>query len=305
MSEPAPRVPGDRQARGSALPRVSFECFPPRDEKMKGLLAEAAERLSPMGPAFFSVTCSRAEPALTLDTVGDMNRGGTHPVIPHLTCAGLDHAGLEHLLEQYDRMGVRRVLALRGDIPEDNAGAARDFERAVDLVAAIRRLSDVEITVAAYPEVHPEAASPEADMDNLKRKLDAGASTAITQFFFDSDVFLRYRDQCQAAGVEVPVVPGILPVRRFKPAARFAAKCGTHVPEDVAKLFRGLEDDPDSEQLVGLGVALDQCRRLHAAGVDEFHFYTLNRAEPTLALCRLLGLGDAGASPGEDARAAA
>ena len=200
---------------------------------------------------------------------------------------------IDEVARQYWRAGIRHVVALRGDPPEDTdryAPHAGGYAYASDLVAGLKRVADFEISVAAFPEVHPQAASAEADLDNLKRKIDAGASRAITQFFFDADLFLRFLDRARSAGVTVPIVPGILPVTNFARVVQFSALCGPRVPGWMADLFEGLDDRPETRRLVAATVAAEQCRALYANGVNDFHFYTLNRAELTYAICHVLGV---------------
>ena len=212
---------------------------------------------------------------------------------PHLTCIGASRGEIDDIARAYWDMGVRQLVALRGDPPPDEDGYVAHpdgYRYAAELVAGLRRIADFEISVAAYPEVHPEASSPLSDLDNLKRKLDAGATRAITQFFFDVDVFLRFRDLAAAAGIDSPIVPGILPITRFPQLERFADRCGARVPAWLRDRFSGLEDDAETRQMIAASVAIEQVRLLQAEGVDEFHFYTLNRSELTFAICHALGV---------------
>jgi methylenetetrahydrofolate reductase (NADPH) len=212
---------------------------------------------------------------------------------PHLTCIGASRGEILDIARRYWDQGIRHIVALRGDAP---AGTAvyqphpDGFAYGADLVAGLRRLADFDISVAAYPETHPEAKSADQDLDNLKRKADAGATRAITQFFFDADDYLRFRDRCVAAGISVAVVPGILPITRFPQVTRFAARCGARIPDWLAERFAGLDDDPDTRRLIAANVAIEQVSRLKRHGVSEFHFYTLNRAELTYAICHALGV---------------
>ncbi|HET6656105.1 MAG TPA: methylenetetrahydrofolate reductase [NAD(P)H] [Gammaproteobacteria bacterium] len=275
--------------------RVSFEFFPPKSEKMETALWGAIERLAPLLPDFVSVTygAGGSTRERTHATVERIRRETRLEPAAHLTCVGASRADIDAIAERYWEAGVRHVVALRGDPP---TGAERfaphpdGYARAADLVAGLKRVADFEISVAAHPETHPDAASPEADLDNLKAKVDAGANRAMTQYFFDPDVYLRFRDRVHAAGIDVPLVPGILPVTNFAQVTRFSAACGATVPTWLAKLFDGLDDEPETRQLVAASVAAEQCRRLQKEGVEEFHFYTLNRAALTLAICRVLGL---------------
>ena len=277
---------------------VSFEFFPPKSEKMEEALWRAIRRLEPLAPRFVSVTYG----------AGGSTRQRTHATVrrlvqdtglepaAHLTCIGASRAEVDAVAEDYWQAGVRHLVALRGDAPQGPASEdhyrphPQGYAYAVDLVAGLKAVADFEITVAAYPESHPEAPSAAYDLDNLKAKLDAGASRAISQFFFDPEVFLRFRDRVRAAGISVPLVPGILPVTNFTQVVRFAATCGASVPGWLAESFAGLEDDPETRRLIAAMVAGDQCRRLAAEGIDEFHFYTLNRSELTYAICHGLGL---------------
>jgi len=281
-------------------PRVSFEFFPPKTPEMDERLWTAIKRLEPLAPRFVSVTYG----------AGGSTRERTHATVrrirletglepaAHLTCVGATREEIDAVARDYWNAGIRHIVALRGDPPSGLPGAGADlytphpggYAYAADLVAGLKRVADFEISVAAYPETHPAARSPEHDLDNLKGKLDAGASRAITQFFFDVDVFLGFRDRAAAAGIEVPIVPGILPVTNFTQLKRMAAGCGAAIPPWMASHFDGLDDDPDTRRLVATSLAAEQCRRLHANGVHEFHFYTLNRADLIVAICHLLGV---------------
>jgi methylenetetrahydrofolate reductase (NADPH) len=280
---------------------VSFEFFPPKTPAMEETLWRSIERLAPIGPRFVSVTYG----------AGGSTRERTHATLKralaetsltpaaHLTCVAASRDEVDAVARGYHDIGVRHIVALRGD-PADGQSCfeahPQGYRNAADLVAGLKRVADFELTVGAYPEVHPDARSREDDLDNLKRKLDAGASRAITQFFFDSDVYFRFLDRVRAAGISAPIIPGILPVTNFSAVQRFAATCGTSVPDWMAELFDGLDDSPDTRQLVAATVAAEQCLQLKKHGVTEFHFYTLNRAELTIAICRRLGL-KAGATP--------
>ncbi len=282
---------------GGALggPKVSFEFFPPKTEKMEHTLWSSIRRLEPLAPRFVSVTygaggSTRARTHATV--VGILNETSLVPAA-HLTCVGATRDEVDDVARGYWQAGVRHIVALRGDPPPDSDGyqaAPGGYEFASDLVAGLKRVADFEISVAAFAETHPEALSPDADLDNLKRKIDAGASRAITQYFFDGDVYLRFMDRVEAAGITVPIVPGILPVTNFAQVVKFSAMCGATVPDWMAKLFEGLDDDPDTRKLVAATAAAEQCRYLSRQGVDEFHFYTLNRADLTFAICHILGL---------------
>jgi methylenetetrahydrofolate reductase (NADPH) len=282
-------------------PLVSFEFFPPANEAMEQRLYTSVRRLAPLRPQFVSVTYG----------ADGSTRERTHRVVerivsetdlicaPHLTCVGASRAEVLEIARQYADMGVRHIVALRGDPPE-GAKSYRPhpdgFAYASDLVEGLKTVSDFEITVAAYPEVHPEARSPLSDLENLKRKIDAGASRAITQFFFDNDCYLRFRDLCVAAGITVPIVPGLLPITRFPQLLKFAGRCGASVPDWLCKRFEDLDQDPETRQLIAASVAIEQVQFLRRHGVEEFHFYTLNRSELTYAICHTLGLRSAPAA---------
>ncbi|MGE3303823.1 MAG: methylenetetrahydrofolate reductase [NAD(P)H] [Hyphomonadaceae bacterium] len=281
------------RARG---PRVSFEFFPPKTEKLEQQLWEAIRKLEPLAPNFVSVTygaggSTRDRTHRTVSRI--VNETGLKPAA-HLTCVAASREEIDGVLRDYWEAGVRHVVCLRGDPPAGAGGAyephAQGYARAADLVAGAKRIGDFEISVAVHPERHPESPSWEFEIDNFKRKLDAGAARGISQFFFDADTFLRFRDRLAAAGVNAPVLPGVMPVTNFAGLRKMAAGCGASVPDWLAHLFEGLDDDPDTRRLVAASVAAELCTRLAAEGVEDFHFYTLNRADLTLALCRLLGV---------------
>ena len=288
---------GPTSASGTAeVPmEVSFEFFPPADAEMEATLWKSIERLAPLAPRFVSVTYG-ADGSTRERTHNVVTRiQGETPLIgaPHLTCVGASRGEILDIARSYWDQGVRHLVALRGDPPQGvtHYQAHPDgFAYAADLVAGLRGVADFDISVAAYPEVHPEAPSAQFDLDNLKRKIDAGASRAITQFFYYTDVFLRFRDRCAAAGINTPIVPGILPITRFPQVVRFAARCGATVPPWLKERFNGLEDDPDTRRLIAASVAIEQVQALERQGVREFHFYTLNRAELTFAICHALGV---------------
>ncbi len=273
---------------------ISFEFFPPSTAAMEGRLWETIKKLEPLDPRFVSVTygADGGTRARTHGTVTRILRETRILPAAHLTCVGASRAEIDEIARAYWQAGVRHIVALRGDPP---GGVQARYEPhpdgyayASELVAGLKRIGDFEISVAAFPEVHPGALDAEADLDNLKRKLDAGACRAITQFFFDPTDYLRFLERVRAAGIEAPVVPGILPITNFARLVDFAAKCGTKVPRWLYDLFEPLDDDPESRGLVAAATAAEQCRYLQAYGVNEFHFYTLNRAELTTAICRML-----------------
>ncbi len=274
---------------------MSFEFFPPNSEKMEATLWKSIERLAGLEPSFVSVTYGADGSA----------RERTHAAVeriiaetdltpaPHLTCVGASRGEIDEIARDYWEMGVRHLVALRGDPPKDSGPYTPHpdgYAYANELVEGLKKVADFDISVAAYPEVHPEAPSAAFDLDNLKRKLDAGATRAITQFFFDVDCFLRFRDRCAAAGIESSIVPGILPITRFPQLERFAKMCGASVPQWLSERFEGLEDDVETRQLIAANVAIEQVRALQQEGIEEFHFYTLNRSELTYAICHALGV---------------
>ncbi|MDE0537395.1 MAG: methylenetetrahydrofolate reductase [Rhodospirillales bacterium] len=274
---------------------VSFEFFPPKSEKAEASLWQTVDRLQPLDPAFVSVTYGAG--GSTRSRTHDIVRRITHErgmrAAAHLTCVGASREQVEEVARDYWAAGIKHIVALRGDPPEGEESYTPHpdgFVYAVDLVEGLKKVADFEISVAAYPETHPEAASAEADLDNLKRKVDAGASRAITQFFFDVDCYFRFVDRARAAGIDVPIVPGILPVTNYAQVCRFSAMCGAAVPSWMADLFDGMDDDPETRKLIAATVAAEQCRALAAEGVTDFHFYTLNRADLTFAICHMLGV---------------
>lgn len=274
---------------------VSFEFFPPNTDAMETTLWQSIERLADLSPRFVSVTYG----------ADGSTRERTHAAVariiaetqltpaPHLTCVDASRGEIDEIARDYWDMGVRHLVALRGDAPKEidvDKPHSDGYAYASDLVEGLRRVADFDISVAAYPEVHPQAPDADFDIDNLKRKLDAGASRAITQFFFDADIFLRFRDRCAAAGIESSIVPGILPITRFPQLERFAAMCGASVPDWLRDRFTGLDDDAETRQMIAASVAIEQVRILESEGIEEFHFYTLNRSELTYAICHALGV---------------
>ena len=289
MSEPLPAfagLPGDIS--------VSFEFFPPKSEKMEAQLWDAITQLAPLAPSFVSVTYG----------AGGSTRERTHASVArivketeltpaaHLTCVAASKEEIAEIADQYWDAGVRHIVALRGDPPPADGGCfvahPEGYASAAELVAGLKGRHDFELSVAAYPEVHPDAASAAADLDNLKRKLDAGATRAITQFFYETDAFFRFKDKALAAGIDAPIVPGIMPVTNFAAIRRMSGN--TQIPEWLEAMFEGLDERPGPRALVAAVAAADLCRRLYEGGVRDFHFYTLNRAEQTYAVCQLLGL---------------
>jgi methylenetetrahydrofolate reductase (NADPH) len=280
-------------------PVVSFEFFPPGDDSMAQQLWSSIQRLAPLEPRFVSVTygADGSTRTRTHECVMRILRETKLRVAPHLTCVAASRDEVLGIAQDYWRQGVRDLVALRGDAP---AGAvtsdgryrphAGGFAYASDLVGGLKQVGNFDMSVAAYPEGHPETGSIEADLDNLQRKIDAGASRAITQFVFDSDFFLRYRDLCAARGIRASIVPGILPITRFPQLVKVAKRCGASVPDWLHTRFAGLDDDPETRRMIAANVAIEQVQYLRRHGVEEFHFYTLNRAELTYAICHALGL---------------
>ncbi len=299
-----------RPSRESARPiRVSFEFFPPKTSDMEATLWASIERLAPLNPDFVSVTygAGGSTRERTHSTVARLVRETQLKPAAHLTCVGATRREIDDVVQGYAQAGVRHVVALRGD-PVEGIGTAYaphpgGYAQTCDLVAGIKRLGDFEVSVSAYPETHPESASLDADLDALKAKVECGADRAITQFFFDNDLYCRFLDRVQARGIGIPIVPGILPVQNFKMAASFAKRTGASVPEWLAARFEGLDQDVETRKLIAAAVAAEQVLDLVDRGITEFHFYTMNRADLVYAICHLLGLR-AQAAP-EPARAAA
>ena len=275
-------------------PLLSFEFFPPRTEALEQQLWQCIRRLEPLAPRFVSVTfgAGGSTQARTHTTVARIVRETSLVPAAHLTCVGASRGEVDDVARAYWDAGIRHIVALRGDVPGGGAYSPhpQGYAYAADLVAGLTRIADFEISVAAYPEMHPTAASAEADLDNLRRKLDAGATRAITQYFFEAETYLRFIDRCLAAGITAPVVPGIMPVSNFAQAAKFSAMCGASIPGWLGHLFEGLEEDHDTRRMVAAVVAAEQVRVLQANGVDEFHFYTLNRADLVYAIAHMLGV---------------
>ena len=289
-----PRVSGLPAPAEMPPPRLSFEFFPPKTDKLEEQLWACIRRLEPLAPRFVSVTygAGGTTQERTHTTVSRLVTETSLTPAAHLTCVGATRDEVDAVARRYWEAGVRHIVALRGDPP---AGASEytphpgGYAQAEDLVRGLRRIGEFDISVGAYPEGHPAAVSAEADLDFLKRKIDAGANRAITQYFFDTDVYLRFLDRCLAAGITVPIVPGILPVSNFGQVVKFSAMCGASVPAWMGKLFEGLEEDAETRRMVAAVVAAEQVRLLQANGVDEFHFYTLNRPDLTYAIAHILG----------------
>jgi methylenetetrahydrofolate reductase (NADPH) len=296
MLIPAPDRPSRFAAQARARMRVSFEFFPPKTEEMEQALWDCIARLAPLAPSFVSVTygaggSTRERTHATLKRVLDETA-----LVPaaHLTCVAATCEEVDAVVRSYCDAGVRHIVALRGD-PTGGVGACYaphpgGYANAAALVQGIKRQADVEVSVAAYPEKHPDSATVQADVDMLKAKVDAGAGRAITQFFFENDLYFRYLDRVRAQGIDIPVVPGILPVQNFKQAKNFAERAGATVPRWLAERFEGLQDDPATRRLIAAAVAAEQVLDLVDRGVTDFHFYTMNRADLVYAICHLLGL---------------
>jgi methylenetetrahydrofolate reductase (NADPH) len=281
---------------GDAVPRFSFEFFPPATSAAEDRFRESALRLAALAPDFVSVTygAGGTTQERTFKAVDWLRRETRLEPAAHLTCVGASRAQIDEVAAGYWDAGVRRLVALRGDAPKGSSGYVphpEGYAYAADLVAGLKRIADFDISVSAYPEVHPEARDAAADLDNLKRKLDAGASRAITQFFFDPDDYLRFVDRARAAGISAPIVPGIMPIVNFERLCRMAEMCKAAMPRWLIDLYADLEDDAEVRFPVAVSVAADLCRYLMARGVEDFHIYTLNRADLTAALCRLLRNG--------------
>lgn len=280
---------------------VSFEFFPPATPAGAVALEASANQLAPFDPTFVSVTygaggSSQDKTFAALEQLAAMSN---LPVAGHLTCVAASRGTVNQVVDDYAAKGITRIVALRGDAPSDADGCDEDgshhdgYRSAADLVAGIRARRDgatFDISVGAYPEVHPKAASAESDMDSLKEKIDSGADRAITQFFFDADVYLRFRERAIAAGITAPIVPGIMPVTSFAGICRFSERCGTEVPPWMHEVFDGLDDAPEIRDLVAATVAAEQCKRLVEHGVTDFHFYTMNKPNLSAATCRILGI---------------
>ena len=287
----------------SAAPSVSFEFFPPKTEKMEQSLWQAVLRLAPLAPGFVSVTygAGGSTRERTHATVTRIQSEAGLTAAAHLTCVAATRDEIDAIARTYWDAGIRHIVALRGDPPAaaDGSGGIGGggyvphpggYAYAADLVEGLKRARDFEISVAAYPEGHPEAVSPGADLDNLKRKIDAGATRAISQFFFDNDKFLAFQDRAAKAGITVPIIPGILPITNFTRTVEMAGKCGASIPAAFADAFDGLDKEPDIRHLIAAHMAVRQCRYLLERGVRHFHFYTLNRADLTVAICHMLGV---------------
>ncbi|WP_082400349.1 methylenetetrahydrofolate reductase [NAD(P)H] [Citromicrobium sp. WPS32] len=277
---------------------VSFEFFPPKTEKMEASLWSAIKELKPLDPHFVSVTygAGGSTRERTHKTVARIIAEAGLPAAAHLTCVNASKKETQRIAEHYWEAGVRHIVALRGDMPRED-GTLGPFEphpdgyaNAEELVRGLKEVADFEISVSAYPECHPDAQSPQAEIDYLKRKIDAGADRAITQFFFSPETFFAFLEKTDKAGIDVPIVPGILPITNVAKAREFAGQCGAEIPQWMDNLFEGLDQRPAARQLVSATIAAEMCRRLYAGGIRHYHFYTLNRADLAYAICHLLGM---------------
>ena len=270
--------------------KVSFEFFPPKTAQMEQTLWQSIERLAPLAPSFVSVTygANSGERDRTHDIIKSIKQRTGLIAAPHLTCIDASVAELKSIAADYWKNGIRHIVALRGDLPPNTTEKPALY--ATDLVEILRSVADFDISVAAYPEVHPEAPNAQFDLLNLKRKVDAGASRAITQFFFDVEKFLRYRDRCAAVGIDVDIIPGILPVTNFQQLIKFAKLTNVAVPNWMHQAYEGLEQDPTTRNLVAANIAMEMVKVLSREGIEQFHFYTLNRSELSYAICHMLGV---------------
>jgi methylenetetrahydrofolate reductase (NADPH) len=289
-------------SRAPKSPRISFEFFPPKTEEMERSLWETITRLAPLTPNFVSVTygAGGSTRERTHSTIARILKETALTPAAHLTCVGASRCDIDEVVARYHEIGVRHIVALRGDpatgIGTPYAAHPDGYRTSAALVAGIKkRYPDIEVSVSAYPEKHPESADFDADIDMLKAKVDAGADRAITQVFFDNDLYLRYLDRVRARGIDIPVVPGIMPMHNFKQARGFVTRTGTSVPDWLAEKFEGLDDDPDTRKLVAATVVAGQVQKLARRGVDTFHFYTMNRADLVFAISHLLGIRPNGA----------
>lgn len=283
--------------RAPRVPAISFEFFPPKTEEMERSLWETIKRLAPLSPSFVSVTygAGGSTRERTHSTIARIRKETDLLPAAHLTCVGAARGEIDEIVDRYHEVGVRHIVALRGD-PATGLGtlyAAHPdgYQTSAELVAGIRkRHPDIEVSVSAYPEKHPESATIDADIDTLQAKVDAGASRAITQVFFDNDLYFRYLDRVRGRGIDIPIVPGIMPMHNFKQARAFVTRAGTSVPDWLAAKFEGLDDDAETRKLVAATVAAGQVQKLAKHGVDTFHFYTMNRADLVFAISHLLGI---------------
>ncbi|SNY94394.1 5,10-methylenetetrahydrofolate reductase (NAD(P)) [Cohaesibacter sp. ES.047] len=285
-----------RRSRSADKLKISFEFFPPKSPKMEAMLWESVQRLAPLAPEFVSVTygAGGSTRERTHATVERIIKEAGIPTAAHLTCVGATKEEVNDVIRSYREIGVKQIVALRGD-PVDGVGAKYEaheggYSGSPALVSGIKELGEFDVFVSAYPEKHPESSDFATDIELLRQKVDAGATKAITQFFFDNDLYEAFVERVRRAGIFIPIVPGIMPIHNFTQAAGFATRAGASVPQWLANRFEGLENDADTHRLVSAAMAAEQVEDLHARGVDEFHFYTLNRANLVYAICHLLGM---------------
>lgn len=275
---------------------VSFEFFPPKTETMEQTLWKSIKRLAPLAPSFVSVTygAGGSTRERTHNTVRRIVQETSLAPAAHLTCVAASREEVDEVVRDYRDAGIKHIVALRGD-PPDGIGEKFSphpdgYQSSADLITGIKKIGDFEISVACYPEVHPDASGQDEDLDMLKRKIDAGATRAITQFFFEPEMYLDFVERVRAAGITIPIVPGIMPVSNFKGAARMATRAGASVPQWMYDLFDGLDEDPETRKLVASSLAVELCLRLNEQGVGQFHFYTMNRYDLVYAICHILGM---------------
>ena len=276
-------------------PKGSFEFFPPASEKMAEILWLSVKRLAPLEPTFVSVTygAGGSTRERTHSTVKRLRDETSLEPAAHLTCVGATKTEIDAIIRSYWDAGIRHIVALRGDAPGDNGKYQphpKGYANGAELTKGIKKIADFFVSVSAYPEKHPDSVSRRADIEMLKQKVDAGACQAISQFFFEPEYFFRYRDAVAAAGISIPLIPGIIPVINFTRIQSFAATCGAKIPSWMTDQFDGLEDDPQTRKLVAATIAAETCQKLAAGGVEQYHFYTLNQADLTYAICHILGL---------------
>ncbi len=275
-------------------PQVSFEFFPPNTPEAGERLWKSLEKLAPLQPDFVSVTygAGGSTRERTHDTIAKILKETTLKPVPHLTCVGSTQSEIQSILERYQTLGVREIVALRGDIPKDQTPETtlKYFRYASDLIREIETYQGFDVMVAGYPEAHPESSSLQTDIEFLKVKVDLGAKAIITQFFFEAETFLRFREACTTAGITIPILPGILPISNVQQTLKFATMCGASVPSRLRHLFDGLDEDPETRQLIASSEAIKLCEALRAEGVNQFHFYTLNRSDLVYGICHALGL---------------
>ena len=272
--------------------KVSFEFFPPKNQRMADVLWNSLKRLEPLNPQFVSVTYGArgSTRTMTHDLVKKIIRETKIPPAAHLTCIGSKISEIEEIASNYWSDGIRHIVALRGDIPNDIDHKKEELKYATDLIRTLKNINDFEITVSAYPEGHPDSRSIEQDIDFLQKKIDLGATRAITQFFFDTNIFFEFLDKLRKKNINIPVIPGILPVTDCKKTIEFCNSTNCSIPAWLKEMFVGLDSDPETRKLVAATISAEQCKKLAKEGIKEFHFYTLNRADLSFAICHILGI---------------